>query len=143
MQNVWIIWSPLLFFNLKSSTEPNYSPSITFQCSLHDSGVLISQSWNFYKLNMGDLTFWGNQFCRMSKLFRPPFLYFNLKSSMDPNSSSFIRFQWIMHDSGVLFWEPWYFYKLKTADLISGGNQFCRMSELLGPRFIISILKVF
>ena len=69
-------------------------------------------------------------------------LYFNFESFMDPNSSSLIRFQCILHDSGVLFSESWNFYKLKRGDLISGWNQFCRMSELFGPPFCISILKV-
>ena len=72
-----------------------------------------------------------------------PLLYFNFKSFLDPNSSSFIRFQSILHESGRLFSESWNFYKLKRGDLISGGNQFCRMSELFGPPSCISILKVF
>ena len=71
-----------------------------------------------------------------------PLLFFNLKSFLDPNSSSFIRFQCIVHDSGVLFSESSHFYKLGRGDLISGGNQFCRKSELFGPFFCISILKV-
>ena len=71
-----------------------------------------------------------------------PHLYFNFKSFPDPNFSSFISFQYILHDSGVIFSESWKFYKLKRGDLISRGNQFCRMSELFGPHFCISILKV-
>ena len=72
-----------------------------------------------------------------------PFLYFNFKRFLDPNSLSFIRFQCILHDSGVIFAECWNFYKLKRGDLISGGNRFCRKSELFGPPpFCISILKV-
>ena len=69
-------------------------------------------------------------------------LYFNLKSSMGPNSLSFITFECILHDSRVLFSESWYLYMLKTEDLISGANQFCRRSELFGPSSCISILKV-
>ena len=61
-----------------------------------------------------------------------PFLYFNLKSFLDINSSWFIRFQCILHDSGVLFSESW----------ISEENQFFRMSELFGPPFCSSILKI-
>ena len=71
-----------------------------------------------------------------------PLLYFNFKSLMDTISPSFIRFQCILLDSGVLFSESWNFYKLKRGDLISGANQFCRKSELFGPPFCISILKV-
>ena len=70
-------------------------------------------------------------------------LYFNFKSFMDPNSSSFIRFQWIPHKSGVLFSEPANMYKLKSGDLTSGGNQFCRKSELFGPTLLYFNFKSF
>ena len=73
LQNVWIIWSPLLYFNFKSFLDPNSSPFISFQCILYDSGVLLSGFSNFYKLKRGDLISGGNQFCRMSELFGPPF----------------------------------------------------------------------
>ena len=78
----------------------------------------------------------------MSGLFGLPLLYLNFKSSMDRNSLPLISFQCISYDSGVLL--PWFsnFYKLKRTDLISGVNQFCRISELFGPPFCISILKV-
>ena len=71
-----------------------------------------------------------------------PLHYFNFKSFMYPNSSRCMKFECILHDRGVLFSEAWNVYKLKTMDLISGGNQFCRKSELLGSAFCISILKV-
>ena len=77
-----------------------------------------------------------------SSIIWSPILYFNFKSFMDPNWSSLIRFQYILHDSGVLLSQSSNFYKLKRWDLISGGNQFCRKSELFGPPFCISILKV-
>ena len=137
LQNVWIIWSPLLYFNFKSFLDPNSLSFIRFQSILHESGRLFSESWNFYKLKRGDLISGGNQFCRMSELFGPPLLYFNLKSSMDPNSLSFIRFQSILHEWRRLFSESWNFYKLKTGDLISGPKKFCRMAELFGLPFCI------
>ena len=188
MRKVWIIWSPLLYFNFQNFLDLNSSSFIRFQCILHDSGVLFSESWNFYKLKRGDLISGGNQFCRKSELFGPPFcisilkvwfstpgwfrstflrvlkflqikdgglnfwwepilqkvwiiwsplLYFNFKSFLDPNSLSFIRFQCILHDSGVLFSESWNIYKLKR------GNHFCRKSELFGTPFrIIKIIKI-
>ena len=142
MQKVWIIWSALLYYIFKSFTDPHSSSFIRFQCILHDSGLLSSESWNFYKLKKGDLISGGNQFCRKSELFGLPLLYLNCKSFIDPILSSFIRFQCIMHDSGVLFSESWNFNKLKSGDLTSGGNQFCRNSELFGPSFCILILKV-
>ena len=118
LQKVWIIWSPLLYFNFKSFLDPNSSPFISFQCILYDSGVLLSGFSNFYKLKRGDLISGGNQFCRKSELFGLPLLYLNCKSFIDPNLSSFIRFQCILHDSGVLFPESWNFYKLKRGELI-------------------------
>ena len=94
------------------------------------------------KVKEGGPNFWGEPIFYKVWIIRSLLLYFNFKSFTDPNSSSFIRFQCILHDSGVLFSESWNFYKLKRGDLISGGNQFCRKSELFGPPFCISILKV-
>ena len=44
-----------------------------------------------------------------------PLLYFNFKSFLDPNSLSFIAFQCILHDSGVIFKESLNIYKLKRG----------------------------
>ena len=137
LQNVWILWSPILYFNLKSFLDSNSSSFIRFQCILYDPGLLLSGFSNLYKLKRGEPIF------QNVWIICSPLLYFNLKSPTDPTSSSFIRFQSIMHESGRLFSESWNFYKLKRGDLISGGNQFCRMSELFGLPFCISILKVF
>ena len=99
--------------------------------------------FKFVQIKEGGPNFWGEPILQNVSIIWSPLLYFNLKSSMDPNSSSFITFQSILHDSGRLFWESWNFYKLKRGDLISGGNQFCGMSELFGTPFCISILKLF
>ena len=122
LQNVWIIWSPLLHFNLKSSIDPNSSSFITFQCILYYSGVLLSGISNFCKLKRGVLISGGNQFCRISELFGPPLLYFNFKSFVDPNSFSFLRFQCILDDSGVILSGFSNFYKLKRGVLNSWGE---------------------
>ena len=79
LQKVWIIWSPLLYFNFQSFRGPNSSSFIRFQCILHDWGVRFSESRNFYKLKKGDLIFGGNQFCRKSELFGSPFCVWILK----------------------------------------------------------------
>ena len=79
LQNVWIIWCPLLYFNFESFMDPNSLSFIRLQCILHDSGVLFSESFNFYRLKRGDLIFWGNRFCRKSELFGPPFCISILK----------------------------------------------------------------
>ena len=103
LQNVWIIWSPLLFSNFKSFLDQNSSSLIRFQSILHESGRLSSESWNFLKLKKGELISGGNQFCRMSELFGPPLPYFNFKSFLDRNSLSFFAFWCILHDSGKLW----------------------------------------
>ena len=96
----------------------------------------------FLQITEGGPNFWGEPILRKVWIIWSPFRFFNFKSFMDPNFLSFIRFQCILHDSVVLFSESWNFYKLKRGDLISGWNQFCRKSELFGPPFCISILKV-
>ena len=96
----------------------------------------------FLQIKEGGPNFWGEPILQKVWMIWCPLLYWNFKSFVDPNSSSFIRFQCILHDSEVLFSESWNFYKLKRGDPISGGNQFCRKSELFGPPFCISILKV-
>ena len=99
--------------------------------------------FKFVKIKEGGSNFWREPILQNVWIIWSPFLFFNFKSFLDPNSWSLIRFQSILHESGRLFSESWNFYKLKRGDLISGGNQFCRMSELFGPPFCISILKVF
>ena len=108
---------------------------------MHSSWVLFAESWNFYKLKRWGLISGGNQFCRKWIIWSP-LLYLKFKSFLHPNWQSFIRFQSILHGSEVFFSESWNFYKLKRGNLISGGNQFCRKSQLLYPPFCISILKV-
>ena len=95
----------------------------------------------FPQIKEAGSNFWRESILQKVWIIWSPLLYLNFKSFIDPNSSSLIRFQCILHDSGVLFSESWNFYKLKRGDLISGGNEFCRMSELFGPPFCISILK--
>ena len=120
--------------------ESGSSSIIRFQCILHRSGVPFSDYFSFYKLKREDLISGeggGEPILQKVSLIWSPYLYFNFKSFMDQNSSSFIRFQSILHDL-----EFWNFCKLNLGDLISRGNQFRRKSELFGPPFCISNLKV-
>ena len=96
----------------------------------------------FLQIKDGGANLWWEPILQNVWIIWSPLLYFNSKSFMEPNSLSLIRFLCIGYDTGVLLKEPWSFYKLKRGDLICGGNQFCRMSELFGPPFCISILKV-
>ena len=69
LQKVWVIWSPILYFNFKRFLDPDSSLFVWFQCILHDSGVLFSGSWNFYKLKKGDLIY----FAECPNYLVPPF----------------------------------------------------------------------
>ena len=92
LQNVWIIWSPILYFNSKSFMEPNSLSLIRFLCIGHDTGVLLKEPWNFYKLKRGDPISWGNQFCRMSELFGSHFCFSILKVFWTQIHSHFLDF---------------------------------------------------
>ena len=98
--------------------------------------------FKFLQIKKGGRNFWREPILQKVWIAWPHLLYFNFKSAMDPNSWLFLRFQFILHDSRVLLSESSNFHKLKKEDLISGGNQFCRKSQLFGPPFCISVLKV-
>ena len=115
LQNAWIIWSPLLYFNFKNLSHPNSSSSSRFQCILHDSAVLFSVFSNFLKLKRGDRISWGEPILQNGWIIWSPFLYFNFKNLRDPNSSSCSRFQCILHSSAVLFSVFSNFLKLKEG----------------------------
>ena len=142
LQNVWIIWCPLVYFNFKSFSYPHSASFISFKCILYDSGVLLSGFWSFYKLRRGDLISRGEPILQNVWIIWSPLLYFSFKSFLDPNSLPFIGFQmhfvWFRGTSVRVS----KFLQVKEGDLISAGNQFCRMSELFGHPFCISILKV-
>ena len=123
LQNGWIIWSPLLYFNFNNLREPNSLSSSRFQCILHDSAVLFSGFSNFLKLKRGDLISWGEPILQNGWIIWSPLVYFNFKNLKDPNSSSSSRFQCILHDSAVLFSVFSNFLKLKRVDLISWGER--------------------
>ena len=92
LQNCWIIWSPLLYFNFKNLRDPNSLSSSRFQCILHDSEVLFSFFSNFLKLNRRDIISWGEPILQNGWIIWSPLLYFNFKNLMDPNSSLLGRF---------------------------------------------------
>ena len=103
LQKIWIIWSSYLYFNFKSFMDPNVLSFIRLQCLLHHWGIYFSGFWNFYKLKTGGPNFCGERILQNVWVIWSPLQYFNFKISLDPNSFSIIRFQCIVHDSGVLF----------------------------------------
>ena len=94
------------------------------------------------QIKEGEPNFWREPILQKVWIIWSILLYLNFKSFVHQSSSSFIRFQCILHHSGGIFSESWNFYKLKKGPPISGGNPFCRKSELLDSPFCISILKV-
>ena len=95
----------------------------------------------FLQIKEGGPNFWEEPILQKAWIIWSPLLYFYFKSFLDPTSSSFIRFQWFLHGLAVLFSESWNFLKSKRRELIFGGNQFCRKSELFAPPFRSSLLK--
>ena len=59
LQNGWIIWSPLLYFNFRVLNYSNSWSFIRFQWILNDSQASFSFFWNIVKLRRGDPTCWG------------------------------------------------------------------------------------
>ena len=122
LQNGWIIWCPLLYFNFRSLKDPNSLSIIRFQCVLHDTVALFLAFWKFIKLMSGDLISWGEQILQNGWIIWSPLLYFNFRNLKDPNFSSFIRFPCLLHDSAVLFSGFWKFIKVRRGDLFSWGE---------------------
>ena len=105
------------------------------------SSTFVSFS-KFTQIKEGGPNLLGKPILQKGWITWSPLLYFNVKHLKDPNSSSFIRFQFILHDSAVLLSVFENLLKLKRGDLTSWANQFCRTVELLGPSFCISILNI-
>ena len=91
----------ILYFNFKTFKDPNSWSCIRFQCVLHDSVERLSDFWNFYKLKRGDLIDWVEPILQNGWNLSSPFLYSKFKSFIDQESLSFLRFQYILHDSGI------------------------------------------
>ena len=157
LQNVWIIWSHLLYFNFKSFPDPSSSWFIRFQSVLYDSGVLLSGFSNFYKLKRGDLISVGNQFFRMSELFGPPSCisilkvfqtqilfhslyfnvfsmiqeYFSMKPEISTNQRGVTSFLWepILQNVWII-WSPFLYFNLKSFSDPSSSS-FTRFQSIL------------
>ena len=75
------------------------------QISMHSAWFRSTflRVFKFLQIKEVGRNFWGEPMLQKVWIMCSPLLYFNLKSWMDTISSSFIRFQCILHDSGVLF----------------------------------------
>ena len=94
---------PLPHFNFKKLKDLNFCSFITFQCILHDAAVLFPVFQNFVKSKRGDLIFSGEPILQNGWIIWSRLLYFTFNNLSDPKSSSFVTFQYILHDSAVLF----------------------------------------
>ena len=133
--------NPLLFFSFKKLNDANSSSFIRFDWILHDSAVPFSYFENFLKFKRGDLISWGKPILQNGWIIWSSLLYFSLKKLNNPNSSSFMRFDWILHDSAVLFWYFENFHKFKKGDLIYSGELIMQNGWIIWSPFSISILK--
>ena len=73
LQNGWIIWSHLLYFNIRNFRDPNCSSFTRFQCILHNSAVIFSLFWNFLKLKKGNVISWGEPILQSRWIIVPSF----------------------------------------------------------------------
>ena len=92
----------------------------------------------FLRIKQGWLNFWGGPILQNVCITWSPLLYFNFKSFMVTISSSFIIFQCKLHNLGVLFSEPWNFYKLKRGTWPLGRNNFAESVNYFVP---LSVFK--
>ena len=136
LQSDWIIWFPLFSFDFKSIDGPNNN--WLDSTWLSRTFLIFSR---FLEIQKGDLISCGEGILENRWIICFPSLYFNLKNLSDITSLSFIRFDWILPDSAVLFSYFENFLQFKMGDLISGGNQFCRTAELFSLPFCILVLK--
>ena len=119
LNNRWVIRSPILYFKSTNLGDSNSFSLNRFKWVLHDFPELFSIFWNFLKLRRGDLISWWKPILQIGWITWSPFLSFNSTNLRDSNSSSFIRFQWVLHDSIILFSIFWNFLNLMSGDLIS------------------------
>ena len=87
-----------------------------------DSNWFTSTFLNFLKfpqIKEGGTNFLVEPILQNGWILWSPFFYFNFRNLKHPNSSSFIRFQWVLHDSPTVLSIFWNFLKLKRGDVIS------------------------
>ena len=115
LENRWVIWSPFLYFNFRNLRESNSCSFIGLQWVPIHSPVLLSIFWNFLKLKRGELISWWEPILQNGLIIWSSLLYFNFRNLKHPKSLSFIRFEWVLHDSPALFSIFWNFLKLRDG----------------------------
>ena len=96
----------------------------------------------FLQIIVGGLNFWEKPILQKFWIICSHLLYFKFKTFMDTISLSFIRFQCIRHDSGVLSPESWNFYKFKRGGPNFWGEPILQNIWFIWSPVLYSILKV-
>ena len=110
LKNSWIIWAPLMYFNFKTFKDPNSLSFIRLPSLPYDSEDFFVRLLTFLQIKEeGRPNFWWETIPLKVWIIWSPLLYLDFENSMDPNSSWFIRFQCILHDSRVPFSGFWNF----------------------------------
>ena len=103
LQNTYIIWLLLLYFNLRNLKVPNSTSLIRFQYI----PLSFSVFKNFFKVTSGELIFGWNQFCKTAEL----------QTLKDLHSKSIIRTKCLLHGSALFFSVFQNVLKIKRGDL--------------------------
>ena len=135
LQYGWIIWSLLLYFNLKNWNDAHSTSFIRFQCILHDSVAFL---WDW---KSGNLFSWQEHTQDNRWIIWSPFLFFNFENLNDQIFCHSLGFNtsYVTQIFCMIF--------LKFPQIKGGGTkffgwvQFCRRCELLGPPSGISIFQ--
>ena len=115
--------------------DPNSSWFIGFDWFLHASAAFLSYFENFLKFKMVDLISWGDPTLHNDSVISSLLLYFSFKKLNDANSSSFIRFDWTLRDSALLFSYIENLFKFKSGgpNLLGGTNSGEWVNKLVPP----------
>ena len=141
LKKVWIIWSALLYINFKSLMDTISTWFIRFECIIWMYSAWFRSTFctvmKFVQIKEGGPNFCEYQFCRKSELFGPPFGIYNLKVLWPEIHSRSLDF------NAFCMIHEYISRSLEISTNKRRRKQFCRMSELFGPPFCISISKVF
>ena len=138
----YLVPPPILYFYSRNLKHPNSWSFIRYQWVLHDSPVLFTIFSNCFKLKRGDLISWWEPILQKGWIIWSYLLYSNFRNLKHSNSLSFIRFQWVLHDSPVLVSIFWNFFKLKRGDLISCVEPILQNARIIWIHFCISIPEI-
>ena len=105
LQSGWIILSLHLYLSFKTIKDASSCSFIRFDSILHVSTILLSYFWNFFRWKSGNLISRVKSILQDNWIIRFPHLHFSFKNAKDQDSFAFVRFDSIIYDSAILFWD--------------------------------------